>query len=361
MTCRGLENGWRMVDLKKIAPERIVILRALQLGDLLCAVPAWRALRRALPQAHITLVGLPWARGFVERFDSILDGMIEFPGVPAFPEQEPRLHLFPAFLAEVQSWEFDLALQMQGSGTVSNTLVSLFGARELAGFTPAGWVPPEAGRFLEYPEGEHEIRRLLSLVEFLGFPSQGEELEFPLQAQDWASLRAVLREMGEPGLLQAGGYVCLHPGARSPERRWPVERFAALADALAGLGLKVVITGAATERELVSALLARMRDPSLVVDLSGRTDLGALAALISGARLLICNDTGVSHLAAALRTPSLVLFSASDPRRWAPLNGELHRAVLSAPEVSAGELFERAVAFLEQLPPAPKEVLTYAA
>jgi ADP-heptose:LPS heptosyltransferase len=198
-----------MAKLHNPAPVRVVILRALQLGDLLCALPAWRALRRALPQAHITLVGLPWAAGFVERFGVYLDGFIEFPGLPAFPEQPARLDLFPAFLAEVRRWGYDLALQMQGSGEVSNTLVSLFGARTCAGFYPAGSACPAPTRFLEYPEAEPEVRRLLRLVEFLGFPPQGEELEFPLRPEDQLSLRATLAEAGG-GALPAGEYAVFH-------------------------------------------------------------------------------------------------------------------------------------------------------
>ncbi len=351
-----------MAKLDNSSPGRVVILRALQLGDLLCALPAWRALRRALPQAHITLVGLPWAAGFVERFNAYLDSFIEFPGVPAFPEQPARLHLFPAFLAEVQQWEYDLALQMQGSGLVSNTLVSLFGARESAGFFPAGFYPgghcPDPDRYLQYPEGEPEIRRLLRLVEFLGFPSQGEALEFPLHREDWHSLNAALDEAGRR--LPAGGYAVLHPGARSPERRWPVERFAAVGDGLARQGLQVVVTGSAAEAALAAELAARMQAPAL--NLAGRTDLGALAALLGEARLLVSNDTGLSHLAAALRIPSLVLFCASDPKRWAPLDQDRHRPVLNALQVSAAEVGARALALLDQVPPAPSpRELLYAA
>jgi ADP-heptose:LPS heptosyltransferase len=71
-----------------------------------------------------------------------------------------------------------------------------------------------------------------------------------------------------------------------------------------------------------------MREPAR--DLAGCTTLGGLAALIARARLLVCNDTGVSHIAAAMRTPSVVIACGSDPKRWAPLDRELHR-VLSHP------------------------------
>jgi hypothetical protein len=109
-------------------------------------------------------------------------------------------------------------------------------------------------------------------------------------------------------------------------RRWPVERFAAVADTLADAGLRVVITGSQDERDLAAALRARLRAPAL--DLSGATDLGTVAALVRGARLVVCNNTGVSHLAAALRVPSVVLIhDAREIARWAPLDAQLHRRV----------------------------------
>src|SRR5262249_20056841 len=72
-------------------PRRVVCLRALRLGDLPCAVPAFRAIRAALPNAEIVLVILPWAREFVERYAGYLDGFREFPGYPGLPEREPRI------------------------------------------------------------------------------------------------------------------------------------------------------------------------------------------------------------------------------------------------------------------------------
>src|SRR5215208_4205215 len=104
------------------APHNIVIIRALQLGDLLCSVPAFRALRAALPEARVTLVGLPWADVFVKRFSHYLDDFIALPGWPGLPESEPQIEKIPGFLQTVQNRRFDLALQMQGSGGITNPL-----------------------------------------------------------------------------------------------------------------------------------------------------------------------------------------------------------------------------------------------
>ncbi len=302
---------------------RIAIVRSLPgLGDLLCAVPAWRALRRALPQAEITLVGLPWAQSFVERFSHYLDNFLEFPGYPGIPEVTPRLHQLPAFFTNAQQTGFDLALQMHGNGIISNPFTVLLGARVNAGFYLPDQYCPDVKSFLPYPEGEPEVWRHLRLMEFLGVPLQGEALEFPLREQDFSTLYAI-EEVSS--LVAQEEYVCIHPGASVRDRRWAPEDFAVVADALAARGFHVVLTGTAAEADITAAVRASMR--SKAIDLAGRTSLGAIAALLSNAQLLVCNDTGISHLAAALRVKSVVIFTASDLNRWAPLDRTLHRIV----------------------------------
>lgn len=303
-------------------PQRIAIVRSLPgLGDLLCAIPAWRSLRAALPEAQITLIGLPWARAFVERYTAYLNDFLEFPGYPGIPEVPPPLTKLPAFFASVQQQSFDLALQMHGSGIVSNPFTVLLGARVNAGFYLPGQYCPDPDHFLPYPEHEPEIWRHLRLMEFLGIPLQGSELEFPLGEEDFYELHTI----EEVRNLQHGEYVCIHPGASVHTRRWSLEKFAAVADALAARGFQVVLTGTAAEAELTQAVREVMQFSS--IDLAGRTTLGAIAALLSNARLLVCNDTGISHLAAALRVRSVVIFSTSDPNRWAPLDRDLHRVL----------------------------------
>ena len=130
-------------------------------------------------------------------------------------------------------------------------------------------------------------------------------------------------------------------------RRWPPEHFARVGEALAAAGLRVVLTGTTEELPLTRAVAAAMKAPSL--DLAGRTNLGSLAALVQGARLLICNNTGVSHLAAALRVPSVVIFHQQSERdRWAPLDRQRHRAVWGARGVSPEAVMAQAEDLLRQ-------------
>src|SRR5262249_17278426 len=105
--------------------RRVAVLRALQLGDLLCAVPALRSLRAALPEAEIVLVGLPWCRDFAARYGAYVDGFREFPGYPGLPERAPQIQRIPSFLAVMQAERFDLAVQLHGSGPFVNELTAL--------------------------------------------------------------------------------------------------------------------------------------------------------------------------------------------------------------------------------------------
>ncbi len=305
---------------KHLPIARIAIVRSLPgLGDLLCAVPAMRALRAAFPQSHITLIGLAWAKTFVKRFSHYVDEFLEFPGYPGIPEIAPPVHEIPQFLASVQQQRFDLALQMHGSGIISNTFTVLLGARVNAGFYLPGQYCPDADYFLPYPDHEPEVWRHLRLMDYLGIPLQGDALEFPLGQEDFSALHKV----EEVQALQKRKYVCIHPGASVPERRWSVEKFAAVADAIAARGFQVVLTGTAPEANLTQSIAQMMQ--ALPINLAGKTSLGALAALLSQAELLICNDTGVSHLAAGLEVKSVVIFTNSDPHRWAPLDRDRHR------------------------------------
>jgi ADP-heptose:LPS heptosyltransferase len=316
------------------ALDSIAVLRALQLGDLLCAVPAWRALRGAYPGAHIALIGLPWAREFAARFHRYFDEFIEFPGFPGLPERQPVIERIPPFIAGMQRRRFHCLLQMQGSGHHANELVALCGAQSSAGYYAGPEFCPDPNRFLPYPEGIPEVKRHLRLMQFLGIPAEDETLEFPLTEEDDAEFR----RLDEAPALAPGSYICLHPGGRRPANRWTPENFAAVADRLAAEGLRVALTGTASEQPLGEAVARAMR--SGPVNLIGRTTLGSLGVLLSRARLLVSNDTGISHMAAALGVPSVVICINSDPLRWSPLNRRLHRVLVghdTAPDAAMAE------------------------
>ncbi|HEX2979022.1 MAG TPA: glycosyltransferase family 9 protein [Anaerolineaceae bacterium] len=312
-----------MVDLEKYRHQevKIGILRALYLGDLLCAVPALRAVRAFFPNAQISWIGLPWSNEFATRFSMYIDRHIDFPGYPGLPEVHPDIQRIPEFLKQIQQEKFDLVLQMHGSGMYVNSITALFGARQSAGFYLPGMYCPDPDAYIPYPDDQPEVIRHLQLIEYLGIPTVGSYLEFPIFPQDIEKIAAVQEEYH----LANGAYVCVHPGSRAKERRWPVDQFAEVGKYLGQMNYPIVITGTPTEKNLADELAAKIDGKT--VNLCGSTDLGGLAAVLTGARLLVCNDTGVSHVADALGTPSVVIFSDSDPNRWAPLDRELHRVV----------------------------------
>jgi len=329
-------------------PERVLLFRALQLGDLLCAVPAFRALRAALPHTEIVLLGLPWARWLVDRFPRYLNRFVEFPGYPGLPERKPDLARLPAFFAEMRAERFHLAVQMHGSGSYVNPITVLCGARRSAGFFVPGDYCPDPERFLPWPEQGLEIHRLLALTEFLGAPAQDDRLEFPLRADDRHSLDGIVGSER----LRPGRYVCIHPGASVAHRRWPLECFLTVAQALSRRGYSIVLTGTQGERCLTAPLASALPE---ALDLAGRTELGPLGALLSGAHLLLSNDTGVSHIAAGLGLPSVVISTGDNPSRWAPVDRQRHRVLVRAEGVRVEEVLRQAEDLLATFPFDPSE------
>lgn len=308
------------------AIARILVVRSLPgLGDLLCAVPALRSLRQAYPQAQITWLGLPGTEWFAQRFTHLIDQWLPFPGFPGIPEGWQGPQATVEFCQQVQAQPYDLTLQIHGSGNYINPFLTLLGGRYQAGFYLPGQYCPDPHYFLPYPQQGSEVDRLLDLMLFLGLPETSRSLEFPLTEVEYqAGLRLL-----EAHSLVPGQYICLHPGASIESRRWSAAGFIEVARQLASQGHRIVLTGTAAERKLTNQIAAKINQPGtpLPVNLAGRTCLGALSVLLRHAALLVCNDTGISHLGAALKTPSVVVFSDSDIQRWAPQDETRHRRV----------------------------------
>ena len=323
MECIGMKKSTEPAE--GTSTDRVVLVRALPgLGDFLCAVPAWSALRRGLPKAQIDLVALPETRHLAQRFSQYFDDFIEFPGFPGIVERPARVTALPAFLSEMHERRYDLALQMHGDGSTSNIFSLLLGAKRTVGFyLPSGHCPdPES--FLPYPDWLHEVQRNTALVRFLGIEvgdDAGCTYEFSVTDSDEGEYARLAQRHG----LQSGRYVCIHPGASRETRRWSPRSFAQVGSMLRAQGLQIVLTGTADEAEITAIVARHLGQP--VIDLSGQTSVGALAVLLGHARLLLCNDTGVSHLGAAMKTPSVIIFLTSDLVRWGPMDRSRRRPV----------------------------------
>lgn len=305
---------------------RILVVRSLPgLGDLLCSVPALRSLRAAYPFAKITWLGLPGTEWFQQRFPHLMDDWLAFPGFPGIPEGWQNAHATVNFFQHIHTKSYDLTLQIHGSGNYINPFLTLLGGRLQAGFYLPGQYCPHPDYFMPYPQRGSEVERLVQLMAFLGLPEQGVALEFPLKPREYEAGLHLLNTHS----LVAGRYICLHPGASCGDRRWSVAEFTQVARQLAAQGWRIVLTGTAAEHNLADDIAIALHEPGmpLPVNFAGRTSLEGVAVLLQQSALLICNDTGLSHLAAALKVPSVVVFSNSDVQRWGPHDRHRHRVV----------------------------------
>jgi len=314
---------------------KIAVVRALQLGDLLVAVPALRSLRAGFPGAEITLIGLPWAADFARRFHRYVDRFLPFPGYPGIGEVPVESGRAERFIAAQQAYGYDLVVQMHGSGVTSNPFALALGGRATAGYYEGapqvspplaareGAAGPPAGLdpAAPYPHDAPEVLRNLRLAYLLNCPDQGVDLEFPLHDDDYAEADDALS-----GFTGTWPLVGMHPGARPPARRWPTDYFARVADHLTRrFGARIVLTGGAEEEGTVRAVAAAMSEQPLI--LAGRTSLGGLAAVLGRLDLFVGNDTGPAHLAEAVGAPTVTVFGPADPARWAPLDAARHPIV----------------------------------
>lgn len=278
----------------------ILVLRALGVGDLAAAVPALRAVRAAFPARILALAAPTWLVPLVDLVGGV-DRVVPAAGLAPLPPLPPP----------------GTAINLHGRGPESHRLLQAARPARLWAFASAG------ARHLDGPawtDEEHEVRRWCRLLAHYGVAADPEDL----------ALRVPPRGV-------ARGVTIIHPGAKSPSRRWPPARFAAVARALSARGHQVVVTGSPAERDLAVrvARTARLR-PAAV--LAGRTGLCELAALVAHARLLISGDTGIAHLATGYGTPSVVLFGPVPPSRWGPPPGRpYHRAIWHGTRAERGD------------------------
>jgi ADP-heptose:LPS heptosyltransferase len=297
---------------------RVAVVRMLPgLGDLLCAVPALRAIRAAEPSAHVTFIGLPSGQWLADRFPHYIDRWLPCATCPGLPESEPDALAHQRFLREARAAHFDLAIQLHGDGRVTNAFTAALGARRWGGLRRHDDERRSDGLLTALRPERHEVDRCRDAVRAVGFAGDRCHLEFPVTASDEAELAALLG-------VRPATLAVVHAGASRPDRRWAAPSFAAIADHLATRVDTVVLTGSASEADVVGAVAAHAAIPPR--DLAGRTPVGVLAALVAAARIVVCNDTGVAHLAGAVGTPTVTVFARSDRPRWA-VRGAGHRGV----------------------------------
>jgi ADP-heptose:LPS heptosyltransferase len=272
----------------------ILALRALGVGDLATVVPALRGLQAAFPGEPLALAAPTWLAPLADQIGAV--SVL----VPAAGLREPLPVESPPAIA----------VNLHGRGPQSHELLRATDPAKLWAFSvPDGpsWI-----------DEEHEVRRWCRLLAHFGVPADPNDLDLAV-----------------PEVPVPHGVTVVHPGAKSPSRRWPPARFAAVCRRLRSAGHRVVITGSAAEHALAVRVAAAA---GLTGDAVLATGMAELLALVAHARLVISGDTGIAHLATAYRTPSIVLFGPMSPARWGPPSSRpYHRVIWHGTRSEAGD------------------------
>lgn len=259
----------------------LVALRPLGLGDLLTAVPALRALEGAFPGHRRVLATsaamVPLARHLGWEASTAV----------ALAPLDPALH------------GADVAVDLHGRGPASQRVLLATGPRWLVSFAHPQ-LPTTAGGAPWRPH-EHEVARWCRMLEHAGIPADPRRLDLDVAADPTSP---------------AAGAVLVHPGAAAPARRWPPERFAAVAAATEAAGRRVVVSAGPGEAPLAADVARRAGLPAGRV-VAG-ADLPGLLTLVASAAAVVSGDTGVAHVATAVGTPSVVLCGPVPPSEWGP-------------------------------------------
>lgn len=299
--------------------RRILAVRLDNLGDVLMTTPALRALRESVRGRHITLLASP-SGAAATPFMPEVDDVIVATGAPWMPGADTPPGTLIDTAQRLREGGFDAAVIFtvySQSALPAAMLCWLAGiplrlahCRENPYQLLTDWIQdPEPQELLR-----HEVRRQLDLVAAVGASCDDRRLSFRLRDADKARARALLR--GE-GIDPERPYVVIHPGASAPSRRYPEEHFAAvvkrvLGFAAGGQALQILFTGDESERALVDTIRGFAAHP--LPSLAGRLGLGELAAVIDSAAVLIANNTGPVHLAAAVGTPVVDIYALTNPQ-----------------------------------------------
>jgi len=293
---------------------RILIVGVDWLGDVIFSTPLIRALRKAYPGAFIAY-STPRRCARILRHESRLDAVI------AYDERPFLLNVISnaRFVRRLRKHRFDRALFLHRSWTRA-FLTRLAGIPERVGYA----YPKRDGlltrRVSPDSDKKHRIDHYLGTLRAWNIPLDGRATEVSVTDGERERWRELKRQSG----LGQRPYAVLHPGGNWDLKRWPLVNFRPVAEHLVRRGMNIAVIGTHRERPLATALKMKC-DPGRLVSLCGQTDLGVLAALIEEGAIMISNDSGPAHLAAALKTPLVMIFGPTDPERTGPLPDPLVR------------------------------------
>ena len=304
--------------------QRILIIKPSSIGDVVNALPFLSSLRQRYPDRHIAwlveeeaaelLLGHP----FLDRV--IVSGRKRWGREVRTPVRGSAvLREMATLIADLRQGRYDLVVDLQGL-LKSALMVACAGARYRVGLAGAR---EGSGRVLTHvvplPPGPlHAVDRYLEAARFLGADPLSKAFVFPSRPEDGARAEALL---AEADVTQDNLVIALNPQARWSTKLWGEEQFACLGEALARRhGARILVIGSSLDLPPVRRLASYMNLAPFVA--AGRTDLKVLIALLRRIDLLVTVDSGPMHLAAALGTPLVALFGATDPRLIGPYGGD---------------------------------------
>jgi ADP-heptose:LPS heptosyltransferase len=314
----------RVLGLDPARIRRILVIRNDNIGDVLCTTPALAALRRVFPAAHLAILVASYSReALADNPD--MDEVLVYTKHKHRPDGS-RLAAWremAALFGGVRAQRYDVAIAMRAHFTGSlGWLALLSGAPVRIGYAP----PPRhplgfaITHPLPLPGGPaHEVERCLRLLEPLGVRAERPALVLARNGGAEAAMRESLMRLG---VAHGAALVVMHVSSRRTNR-WPADRFAALGDWAAARGATVVLADPPGEAHEARTVAEKMSHRPI---LQPTRSLRELAALVSHCRLCVCCDGGAMHVAAAVGTPTVAIFGAADPGRWAPW-GAGHRVL----------------------------------
>lgn len=311
--------------------DRLLCVRLDALGDVLMTGPALRALKRANPARRLTLLTSPIGASIARYLPDVDDVLIyEAPWMKATPARA-NASADRAVIRRLRARRFDGAviftvysqspLPAAHLCYLADIPLRLAHCRENPYQLLTDWLPECEPQ----PRLRHEVRRQLDLVRYTGAAPKDERLQLQVPSECLGEAR---RKLTAIGVDPEARWVVIHPGASAPSRRYAPGGFAAAARALAREhGCTVIYTGTVEESILVERIRAEMGAPSH--SLAGKLSLGALCGLIAAAPVLVSNNTGPVHIAAAVGTPVVDLYALTNPQHmpWGVENRVLYHNV----------------------------------
>lgn len=297
------------------APRHILMIRTDLMGDVVLSLPAVHAMRRAYPEAEIDMLVLPPNVGVIKHDPAISRIITYDPNIWRRPNAFLTLASYRKFLGlmrDLRSARYDLCLSLAGDW--ASVFAFFSRARRRVGYRgeayPFFMTDPVEDR--RYRVRQHEVDYIAGLARAAGGTVDSEQREPRLVISEQAreEVKALLAGCG----VQEGDLlIAAHAGATNGlAKRWPIPHWARLADLLIEqLGAKVVLTGAASDAEIVDAVVSRMRKQP--INLVGMTNVPQLAALLERCDLVISGDSGPLHIAGAVGTPVVAIHGPTDP------------------------------------------------